>query len=351
MPSSSARCSQLPRASDKVPFFVALRKLRDHLRGHLPHLDESEVVFPDLDLKVEPRKDRRPVEEGGSSSAGSGVGGGGGGSGSGFGMEQSSTGVEKDRKRPYDCSFDPVDRMYGGGGGGGLPPSFAAMSADMESRWRPSFQGWLPGAMPPFGGPQSSPLVAMSPRQNSVTDCAYNGSGGSIKQESRSNSSDTVQRNTVASSSAAAAGFLPSGFCPCAMPFCTANWAMDNSQRNMSGASPRGGGGSWPGMLEPSVDLSSVYGQYSDLVTQRDRYAVSRQMAADSAAAADAAFVSCMQGQRYAPGLPAGYPYDTYGTRDTSPVAFISAVSSATNQFDPVLLSGLSHCPPRYYPQ
>ena len=52
MPSSSARCSQLPRASDKVPFFVALRKLRDHLRGCLPHLDESEIVFPDLDLKV-----------------------------------------------------------------------------------------------------------------------------------------------------------------------------------------------------------------------------------------------------------------------------------------------------------
>ena len=59
MPSSSARCSQLPRASDKVLFFVALRKLRDHLIGCLPQLDESEVVFPDLDLKVEPRKDRK----------------------------------------------------------------------------------------------------------------------------------------------------------------------------------------------------------------------------------------------------------------------------------------------------
>ena len=62
MPSSSARCSQLPRASDKVPFFVALRKLRDHVCGRLPRpLDESEVVFPDLDLKVEPRRDRRPL--------------------------------------------------------------------------------------------------------------------------------------------------------------------------------------------------------------------------------------------------------------------------------------------------
>lgn len=60
MPSSSARCSQLPRASDKVPFFVALRKLRDHICGRLGrHLDESEVVFPDLDLKVEPRRNRQ----------------------------------------------------------------------------------------------------------------------------------------------------------------------------------------------------------------------------------------------------------------------------------------------------
>jgi hypothetical protein len=58
MPSSSARCSQLPRAVDKVPFYVALRKLRDFKRGDLPHLDESEVTFPDLELKVEPRKDR-----------------------------------------------------------------------------------------------------------------------------------------------------------------------------------------------------------------------------------------------------------------------------------------------------
>lgn len=55
MPSSSARCSQLPRAVDKVPFYVALRKLRDHLCGHLPDLDQSEVTFPDLELKIEPK--------------------------------------------------------------------------------------------------------------------------------------------------------------------------------------------------------------------------------------------------------------------------------------------------------
>jgi len=58
MPSSSARCSQLPRAIDKAPFYVALKKLRDHLSGLLPQLEESEVIFPDLELKVEPKRER-----------------------------------------------------------------------------------------------------------------------------------------------------------------------------------------------------------------------------------------------------------------------------------------------------
>ena len=58
MPSSSARCSQLPRAIDKVPFYVALKKLRDHVRGDNPLLDEAEVCFPDLELKVKVREDK-----------------------------------------------------------------------------------------------------------------------------------------------------------------------------------------------------------------------------------------------------------------------------------------------------
>lgn len=62
MPSSSARFTQLPRAVDKVPFYIALKKLRDHLCGLLPHLDESEVTFPDLELKVEPKKERLDAE-------------------------------------------------------------------------------------------------------------------------------------------------------------------------------------------------------------------------------------------------------------------------------------------------
>lgn len=52
MPSSSARCAQLPRAADKVPFYVALKKFRDYLNGVIPHMDESECVFADPKSKA-----------------------------------------------------------------------------------------------------------------------------------------------------------------------------------------------------------------------------------------------------------------------------------------------------------
>lgn len=51
MPSSSARCAQLPRAADKVPFYAALKKFRDYLNGIVTSIDESEVVFSDSRLK------------------------------------------------------------------------------------------------------------------------------------------------------------------------------------------------------------------------------------------------------------------------------------------------------------
>src|SRR5690348_618886 len=47
MPSSSARCAQLPRAADKVPFYAALKKFRDYLNGLITELDDSEIVFND----------------------------------------------------------------------------------------------------------------------------------------------------------------------------------------------------------------------------------------------------------------------------------------------------------------
>jgi len=51
MPSSSARCSQLPRAEDKLPFYVGLRKLRDFVNGTLHSLNEVEITFPDIKIK------------------------------------------------------------------------------------------------------------------------------------------------------------------------------------------------------------------------------------------------------------------------------------------------------------
>ncbi len=51
MPNSSARCAQLPRAVDKVPFYAALKKFRDYLRGEISEIDETEVVFTDIKLK------------------------------------------------------------------------------------------------------------------------------------------------------------------------------------------------------------------------------------------------------------------------------------------------------------
>lgn len=51
MPSSSARCAQLPRAADKVPFYAALKKFRDFLNGLIPHMDESECVFTEQRIR------------------------------------------------------------------------------------------------------------------------------------------------------------------------------------------------------------------------------------------------------------------------------------------------------------
>ena len=51
MPSSSARCAQLPRALDKVPYYIGLRKLRDYLRGDIAELDDSEIIFPSTPLE------------------------------------------------------------------------------------------------------------------------------------------------------------------------------------------------------------------------------------------------------------------------------------------------------------
>ncbi|KAL8609908.1 hypothetical protein ACOMHN_016383 [Nucella lapillus] len=77
MPSSSARCSQLPRAIDKVPFYEALRRLRDYMVGHIPHLDESEVTFPSIELKTAVKKEESVKNGAGVTEAGNQKNGGG----------------------------------------------------------------------------------------------------------------------------------------------------------------------------------------------------------------------------------------------------------------------------------
>ncbi|CAH0385059.1 unnamed protein product [Bemisia tabaci] len=64
MPSSSARCAQLPRAADKVPFYSALKKFRDYLNGVGPELDENEIVFTYSKLKTffEPEVKEEPKD-------------------------------------------------------------------------------------------------------------------------------------------------------------------------------------------------------------------------------------------------------------------------------------------------
>ncbi len=62
MPSSSARCAQLPRAIDKVPFFEALRKFLDFLNGLTDEPHEEEIVFANVVLKNYPRKNAIKVE-------------------------------------------------------------------------------------------------------------------------------------------------------------------------------------------------------------------------------------------------------------------------------------------------
>ena len=63
-PSSSARCTQLPRAVDKVPFYQALKRVRDHIRAHgsIEGIDRSTVTFPDFKLVTAPQKAKKEVK-------------------------------------------------------------------------------------------------------------------------------------------------------------------------------------------------------------------------------------------------------------------------------------------------
>ena len=56
MPSSSARCAQLPRAVDKVPFFSALKSFLAFLKGEAKEPSHKDLVFEKVVLKNHPKK-------------------------------------------------------------------------------------------------------------------------------------------------------------------------------------------------------------------------------------------------------------------------------------------------------
>ncbi|PAA73643.1 hypothetical protein BOX15_Mlig001613g1 [Macrostomum lignano] len=86
MPSSSARCAQLPRAADKLPFYIALRKMRDQILGRTGPVPDAELVFTDYTemrvsqpdpksvLKAERRR-KRKAEAAAAAAAGAGANG------------------------------------------------------------------------------------------------------------------------------------------------------------------------------------------------------------------------------------------------------------------------------------
>ena len=312
MPSSSARCSQLPRASDKVPFFVALRKLRDHLRGCLPHLDETEIVFPDLDLKVEPRKDRRnpeetPVQEPSSQAA-----------------------AEKDRKRKQvDCNFNAVDmahqRMYHPG----LTPAFPTMPQGMSQdfKWNSGFPRWPP----PLGiSPHSGPLVGMRSRP----DCTYDPLMAK-PEDSRVLNPCGLLRG------------LPSGpFYPGWSPSAAAaesqhRWATMNGLASHFSNDAR-----YP------VNIPT-YLQYPDMISCSDRLAshlpepgyrpvypnLSAYSSQDSFLPSDAATA----------GASSAFSYNSSLSHDMKSAA--AAAAAASSQFDPMFFQRPTHTPPPYYHQ
>jgi len=68
MPSASARCAQLPRCGDKIPFYLALKKFSDCVKeGGLSELNENDFVFFESSNKQgpsggDPMKRKRPEE-------------------------------------------------------------------------------------------------------------------------------------------------------------------------------------------------------------------------------------------------------------------------------------------------
>ena len=98
MPNSSARCAQLPRAVDKVPFYEALKKFKDYLDGSIDQVEEDELVFSNVKLKN--------FNEGGHSKKQSAGSAGNAGDSSGDAATvDASTAASAPRCRTFDCAW------------------------------------------------------------------------------------------------------------------------------------------------------------------------------------------------------------------------------------------------------
>lgn len=301
MPSSSARCSQLPRASDKVPFFVALRKLRDHLRGLLPHLDETEIVFPDLDLKVEPRKDRRVSDEPSSQPEPA--------------NPSHHSAAEKDRKRKHiDCNFNAVDMTHERIYRPALPPSFsAAVPQDMsqEFKWNSGFHKWPPG----LGLSHSNAaLVGM----NSRMDCTYDSLLAKQEESQMFNACGLLRG-------------LPSG------PF-YGGWSDGQNRWAMNGLATRFNSDACYPVNIPA------YLQYPDMISCADRLAGHLPETSYRSVYPN---LSAYSQEAFLPDPATSAPSSAFSYNSS----LNHDIKAPGSQFDPVFFQRPAHSPPSYYHQ
>lgn len=111
MPSSSARCAQLPRAADKVPFYAALKKFRDFLNGLIPHIDQSDCVFTEERIKQQCEQQTYKNQK--SNILG----------GSGVESFSSATGICNSDRSLQSNAFDSESNPNNADGGPGPPPT------------------------------------------------------------------------------------------------------------------------------------------------------------------------------------------------------------------------------------
>ncbi|XP_065370779.1 uncharacterized protein Tdg [Calliphora vicina] len=113
MPSSSARCAQLPRAADKVPFYAALKKFRDYLNGLIPHIDQSECVFTEERIKQQCEQENYKNQQNSASEANETA------YQNVIGMSNTNNPLQNP---VVGYSFDPETNAHGAGEGPGPPP-------------------------------------------------------------------------------------------------------------------------------------------------------------------------------------------------------------------------------------